>query len=1389
MRKRPTPTIPIRAFHCGAAALLLLLAAPIVAAQAVILADQAAPPLASLLPSEFIAGNNVVGSTNYPNGNMKRIDAVTLPSDESNLTCAVMDADHGYAYFGTTSSSGVPATVVKVALSSGANPPVRVGAVTLEHGEESLSCAVIDAANGYAWFATGTVPAKLVKVALGAGAAAPARVGAGTLAAEDNYLLSGVIDTAHGFAYFGSHGAPGQVVKVALGAGGDLPERVGAITLHAGEDSTYSAVIDSTNGYAYFGTWTTPGNVVKVALGAGSALPTRIGAAALNPGENQLRCASLDATNGYAYFGTATYPGQVVNVALGAGADPPARAGAVTLNGGEDILLSAVLDAGRGYAWFGTGTSPGRVVKVALGAGANPPSRTGAAILNAGENLLQCAALSTASGYVLFGAGASPGRVVKVALGSATPTRVGSATLKLGESSIQCAAANPDAGIACFGTATAPGHVVKMALGSASIPASRVGSLILNDGEDTLRSAVMDTAGYAYFGTDTSPGRVVKAAMGAAAATPSRAGAVTLNAGEEYLRGAVIDAANGYAYFAAYTSPGQIIKVALGSDGNPPTRIGSAILNAGEDDPRCGVIDVANGCAYFGTDTSPGQIVKVALGAGATPPSRVDAIALDAGEDFLQSAAIDPVGGYAWFGTWTAPGVVVQIALGAGAPVRLGAASLNSGENSVVSAAFDPIRGYAYFGVNTATGLPGNVARIAPGTESSAPTHSGSITLDTGESGLLGAAIDPGNGYVYFGTNTNQGYVPRIALTGGQQGAFKGSRVVLPGPGTLSSVRFYSHIAAGSVRLALYDNNASPALLWASPSISNTANGDWLNVPVEAGTPANLTLASGVYWLAWQTDSAEEVASYATGAEGDGFFVAQDYGLFPAQLQTGTATAPTFTSERWSEYLVYVPDPIPPDQPGATAFGLNAITWTWQDNSGDEDGFNVYADPGADPPNTLQTATASDVTAWRQNGLDPNTEYAFEAAAFNNLGESARTPNFTAWTLIEPVAAIDFTSVTPASIAVTAANPPSNLAGGASGILFGNDTIGADSGWRQDLSPWTFSSLQPNTAYTFRAKTRNGAGIETAPATASAYTLAAPPLAPLLSSPGKHSLNVAIAPGDGNPSYTIYALRIAPAVNGNAWIQPGGAVGSDAAFQSPAAWGTLTVAGLTDLTTYTVAALAQNGAGVVTAPGPDNAARTLDGTPPAPPIVTGETPTENTQPTWTWISGGGGDAYFRYQLDSLAGTWIETVATNFAPLSPLSDGAHTLYVQERDDAGNWSASGSMTIVIGENEGEGGAVAEYLNADENEDHRIELSELLRVIQFFNMGGYHCQTGTEDGYAPGLLGSRACAPYNSDYNPQDWQIRLNELLRVIQFFNSHGYHPCPDQNTEDGYCPGL
>ncbi len=92
-----------------------------------------------------------------------------------------------------------------------------------------------------------------------------------------------------------------------------------------------------------------------------------------------------------------------------------------------------------------------------------------------------------------------------------------------------------------------------------------------------------------------------------------------------------------------------------------------------------------------------------------------------------------------------------------------------------------------------------------------------------------------------------------------------------------------------------------------------------------------------------------------------------------------------------------------------------------------------------------------------------------------------------------------------------------------------------------------------------------------------------------------------------------------------------------------------------------------------------------------------------------------------------------------------------------------------------------------SADTNRDWKIQLTELLRVIQLFNSGGFHVEEGTEDGYAPGPNGLKEGLHHHSDYNPQNWIIELVELLRLIQLFNyADGYSQMP--NSEDGFAPG-
>jgi hypothetical protein len=88
-----------------------------------------------------------------------------------------------------------------------------------------------------------------------------------------------------------------------------------------------------------------------------------------------------------------------------------------------------------------------------------------------------------------------------------------------------------------------------------------------------------------------------------------------------------------------------------------------------------------------------------------------------------------------------------------------------------------------------------------------------------------------------------------------------------------------------------------------------------------------------------------------------------------------------------------------------------------------------------------------------------------------------------------------------------------------------------------------------------------------------------------------------------------------------------------------------------------------------------------------------------------------------------------------------------------------------------------------SADINKDKMISLDELLRVIQLFNAGQYHCDPTSEDGYAAGP-GAQTCGPHDSDYAPVDRIIALSELLRLVQFYNSAGFEAC--SRGEDGLC---
>jgi hypothetical protein len=175
---------------------------------------------------------------------------------------------------------------------------------------------------------------------------------------------------------------------------------------------------------------------------------------------------------------------------------------------------------------------------------------------------------------------------------------------------------------------------------------------------------------------------------------------------------------------------------------------------------------------------------------------------------------------------------------------------------------------------------------------------------------------------------------------------------------------------------------------------------------------------------------------------------------------------------------------------------------------------------------------------------------------------------------------------------------------------------------------------------------------------------------------------------------------------------------------------------------------------------------------------------------------GGGNVYVQQRADRMVVTWLDVPHYDFngdnqiqlemhfdgtirisllglrasPSLVGLSNG---LGLQSDFTASDLSLSGRCT----------GMVEDPHSADTNRDGVIQLQELMRVIQFVNLGGYHCDAAGEDGYGAGPGTDQACTPHHSDYNGQDWIVSLTEILRLVQFYNAGGYEAA--DGTEDGF----
>ncbi|NLH41100.1 MAG: hypothetical protein GX448_04600 [Planctomycetes bacterium] len=247
---------------------------------------------------------------------------------------------------------------------------------------------------------------------------------------------------------------------------------------------------------------------------------------------------------------------------------------------------------------------------------------------------------------------------------------------------------------------------------------------------------------------------------------------------------------------------------------------------------------------------------------------------------------------------------------------------------------------------------------------------------------------------------------------------------------------------------------------------------------------------------------------------------------FRAQARNGDGDPTPFCAEAHAYTLALVPT--------APAFGQPAgdkLAVYWSSN-GNPYGTQYWCENTVTHAHSGWTTGAS----WTDSGLSPNTSYTYRVKARNADGlETDFSAQAAGYSAIEAPSGIVFGTVTTASIQVRSLNTPANLAQGGSGLLFENVTTGQMSSWQRGNDAWTSDGLQPNRSYSFRARARNGDGVQTQYSpVASIHTQANAPGTPSFIGVSTTAIQVQW-PANGNPAGTEYLCENTTAGTNSGW--------------------------------------------------------------------------------------------------------------------------------------------------------------------------------------------------------------------------------------------------------------
>lgn len=233
---------------------------------------------------------------------------------------------------------------------------------------------------------------------------------------------------------------------------------------------------------------------------------------------------------------------------------------------------------------------------------------------------------------------------------------------------------------------------------------------------------------------------------------------------------------------------------------------------------------------------------------------------------------------------------------------------------------------------------------------------------------------------------------------------------------------------------------------------------EWTETPVNTGLSAVHTI--GDFSANTSYDVSVDGVVYTT-VTSDGS------GVITFTYSGGYASPKSFSVQRTDS----VPDA--PTVGTGTAISDSEISWSFTDNSYNEQGFKLY-----DASDVLVTTLASsDESSISETGLTENTLYSGRyVTAYNALGDSSPTSDFASvYTRVGTPTHFTASAITKTT-ATLSVDEFTNDTTGSSGYYFSR--TGADSGWTTEHS-WNDTGLLCGTTYEYSVKYRNAASVET----------------------------------------------------------------------------------------------------------------------------------------------------------------------------------------------------------------------------------------------------------------------------------------------------------------------